>query len=201
MEVFSRFGRVLEPDGSVMRVGAALAVINRVLDEVLAEDEGEFDPDTRWAIAWYEQYGLEEADFGRAEAIAKAKNTSIDGLVAAGIVQAGRSKVRLVKRDELPDQWDPSRDARLPVWEATQHLVRDLLRGGVPAAAFLAGELGGLGAIARDLAYRLYQVADGKGWAEEARVYNQLVVDWPDIVKTSRTLGRGQASQTSLGLE
>ena len=201
MEVFSHFGRVLEPDGSVMRVGAALAVINRVLDEILAEDDGEFDPDTRWAIAWYEQYGVEEADFGRAEAIAKAKNTSIDGLVGAGIVQAGRSKVRLVTREELPDDWDPLNDSRVPVWEATQHLVWALLQGGVPAAAALSAELGGLAANARDLAYRLYQVADGKGWTNEARVYNQLVVDWPDIVKTSRSYDRGQGSQTSLGLE
>ncbi len=56
MAVFSRYKKVLETDGSPMRVRTALSLINQGLDEVLSELESEFDPDTRWALAWFEQH-------------------------------------------------------------------------------------------------------------------------------------------------
>jgi putative DNA methylase len=160
MAVFSRYARVLEPDGSPMRVRTALALINQALDEILTEQEGEFDPDTRWAIAWYEQFGLKEADYGVAETLSKAKNSSVGGLVDAGIVAAGRGRVRLLARSEYEPGWDPAKDARLPAWEATQRLVFALLDGGEGVASEMQAKLGGLGEQARDLAYRLYQVAE-----------------------------------------
>jgi len=201
MAVFSRYAKVLEPDGSPMRVRTALALINQALDELLAEQEGEFDADTRFAIAWYEQFGLKEAEYGVAEVLTKAKVTSIGGLVEAGIVAAGRGRVRLLARSEYDPHWDPTTDTRLPVWEATQRLVHALLGGGEGAAAELQAKLGGLGEQARDLAYRLYQVAERKGWTDEARAYNALVVAWPDLLRGAERVRAAQPSQPSLGLE
>src|SRR5437773_7200384 len=108
MAVFSSYAKVIESDGSRMTVRTALDVINQTLDEVLAEQEGEFDADTRWALAWFEQFGMEEGAFGMAETLSKAKNTAVNGLVEAGIVKARGGKVRLVKRDELSDDWNPA---------------------------------------------------------------------------------------------
>jgi putative DNA methylase len=201
MAVFSRYARVLEPDGSPMRVRTALALINQALDEILAEQEGEFDADTRWAIAWYEQFGLKEAEYGVAETLSKAKNSSVAGLVESGIVAAGRGRVRLLARGEYDPAWDPAKDARLPAWEATQRLVHALLDGGEGVAAEMQARLGGLGEQARDLAYRLYQVAERKGWRDEARAYNALVVAWPDLLRGAERVRASEPSQPSLGLE
>jgi putative DNA methylase len=201
MAVFSRYAKVLEPDGSAMRIRSALALINQVLGEILSEQEGEFDADTRWAIAWYEQFGLNEADSGRAILLTQAKNTSLDGLKAAGIVDAHRGKTRLLGRTEYTSNWDPASDERVPVWEATQRLVSALLTENEAAAGDLLARLGGLGDTARDLAYRLHQVADQKGWTDEARAYNALVVAWPDLVRRAEQVRRGQPAQASLGLE
>src|SRR5205085_9231827 len=101
MAVFSRYSKVLESDGTPMRVRTALQLINQALDEVLAEQEGEYDADTRWAIAWYEQYAHEPGPYGVAETLSKAKNTAVGGLEAAGILTSAGGKVRLLRRGEL----------------------------------------------------------------------------------------------------
>ncbi|MCL6590156.1 MAG: DUF1156 domain-containing protein [Firmicutes bacterium] len=181
MAVFSRYEKVLEADGSPMTVRAALQLINQILDEYLSEQEGEYDSDTRWALAWFEQFGQEEGLFGEAETLSKAKNTSIQGMVEAGILQARAGKVRLLKRDELPEDWDPSQDKRLTVWEMTQQMIRTLQTKGEQEAAKLLQVLGGKGENARDLAYRLYAICERKGWAQEALAYNTLVTAWPRL--------------------
>lgn len=201
MAIFSRYAKVLEPDGSAMRIRTALALINQVLDEILAEQEGEFDADTRWAIAWYEQFGLKEAEYGTAETLSKAKNTSVGGLAEAGIVAAARGRVRLLGRAEYSTNWDPTKDNRTPVWEATQRLVQVLLGDGEAAAGDLLAHLGGLGDTARDLAYRMYHVAERKGWTDEARAYNALVVAWTDLSRGAESARAAQPVQASLGLE
>jgi putative DNA methylase len=201
MAIFSRYAKVLEPDGSAMRVRTALALINQVLDELLTEQEGEFDADTRWAIAWYEQFGLAEAAYRTAETLSKAKNSSVAGLVEAGIVAASRGRVRLLARDEYSAGWDPAKDRRIPVWEATQRLVHMLLTDGEAAAGDLLARLGGLGDTARDLAYRMYHVAERKGWTDEARAYNALVVAWTDLSRGAESARAAQPAQANLGLE
>ena len=201
MAIFSRYAKVLEPDGSEMRVRTALALINQALDELLTEQEGEFDADTRWAIAWYEQFGLSEAAYGTAETLSKAKNSSVAGLVEAGIVAASRGRVRLLERAEYSLNWDPAKDSRVPVWEATQRLVHALLADGESAAGDLLAHLGGLGDTARDLAYRMYHVAERKGWTDEARAYNALVVAWTDLSRGAESTRAAKPAQTSLGLE
>jgi putative DNA methylase len=181
MAVFSRYSRVIEPSGESMRVRTALGIINSVLDEVLAEQEGEFDADTRWAVKWFEQNGFEEAPYGVAEVLAKATNSAVNALVDAGIVAARGGKVRLLRRDEMPVAWDPAADSRVPVWEVTQHLIKRLEEGGESGAADLLRQVGGIGDVARDLAYRLYTICERRKWAKDALAFNALVTSWPEI--------------------
>jgi putative DNA methylase len=181
MGVFSRYKKVLENDGTQMRVRTALALINQTLDEVLSELESEFDADTRWALAWFEQYQFDDGPYGEAEVLATAKALSISHLAEAGILHSGAGKVRLLRREDLPDAWDPSAVARLTVWEVTQHLIRSLDQKGETETANLKAKIGGMAEIARDLAYRLYTLCERKGWAEEAGYYNSLVVAWPSM--------------------
>jgi putative DNA methylase len=180
MAVFSRYARVLEADGSPMSVRTALSLINQSLDEVLAEQEGEFDADTRWAVAWFDQNGFNEGAYGVAETLCTAKNTSVKGMEEAGILVAKGGKVRLKRKEELDGDWDPATDERLTVWEATHHLIRSLDSGEQVAAALLK-KLGAMAEVARDLSYRLYTVCERRKWAQEAIGYNALVLSWPDL--------------------
>jgi putative DNA methylase len=186
MAVFSSYSKVIEADGSRLPVRTALQLINQVLDEVLAEQDSEFDADTRWALAWFDQYGMEEGPYGDAEVLSKAKDTSIRGLEDSGALEAKRGKVRLLRREELSAAWDPSSDQRLTVWEVAQHLILRLEQDGEAGAAALLARLGALGEIARDLAYRLYTVCERRGWAKEAISYNALVLAWPEISRLSQ---------------
>ena len=196
MAVFSRYAKVVESSGNAMTVRTALALINQTLDEVLAEQEAEFDADTRWALAWFDQHGMEEGEFGVAETLSRAKNTAINGLEQAGIVAARSGKVRLLNRDELPEDWDPASDKRLTVWEATQHLIRTLDRHGESGAADLLRKLGGtVGEMARELSYRLHKVCDKKGWSSEALAYNSLVLAWPELTRLAQAVQRPEQQE------
>lgn len=188
MAVFTRYSEVKDLEGRTLTVGEALALINEVLDECLAEQEGDFDADSRWAVAWYEQQGFAEGDFGIADTLSKAKNTSVGGLTDAGVVASKAGKVRLLTPAELPDDWSPSTDPRLTTWEIVHHLIRRLEVGGEQAAGELVRELGGKAEVARELAYRLYSIAERKKRAEDALRYNALVQSWPEI---SRLAGKG----------
>jgi len=185
MAVFTRYAKVLDAAGEVMKVREALSLINEVLDEALSEQEGDFDADTRWALAWFEEHGFTEGDYGRAEQLSKSKNTSVAGMVEAGILLAKRGKARLLKPDELPEDWDPSSDSRLTAWESVHHLIR-ALSFGEQAAANLVGTLGSHAETARELAYRLYVLCERKKRAAEALAYNGLVQSWPEIVRLAK---------------
>ncbi len=186
MAVFTRYAKVLDAEGNPVSVREALALINQMLDEVLAEQEGDFDPDSRWALAWFEQQGFDEGEYGVAETLSKAKNTSIAGIVEGGILASSAGKVRLLRPDELADDWDPTTDARLTVWEAVHHLIRALEIGGEKGAAQVVVRLGASADIARELAYRLYTICERKRRAAEALSYNSLVQSWPEISALAR---------------
>ena len=181
MAVYTRYGKVLDANGEPMRVRDALALINQVLDETLAEQEGDFDADTRWALAWFDEHGFREGEFGVAEILSKAKVTAVDGLVEAGIIESRAGKVRLLKPSELPSDWDPSSDSRLTVWEMVHHMIRILEKDGEEATAVLARRLGSVADVARDLAYRLYSISERKKRASEALQYNGLVGSWSEV--------------------
>jgi putative DNA methylase len=191
MAVYTRYAQVMDAAGKPLSVREALSLINQTLDEVLAEQEGNFDADTRWAVAWFEQDGFAEGEYGVAETLSKAKNTSIGGMVEAGILSSKRGKVRLLKPNELGDNWDPATDPRLNAWEIVHRLIRALEAGGESAAASLVGKLGAKAEIARELAYRLYTIAERKKRAAEALSYNGLVQSWPEITR----LARAEATQ------
>jgi len=197
MAVFSRYSKVLEVDGTALRVRTALHLINQALDEVVAEQDSEYDADTRWAVAWYEQFGMAAAPYGTAETLSRAKNTSMAGLVEAGLLRSAVGKVQLLGRKDLPEEWNPARDRRLTVWETTQHLARALETEGNTGAAALLARLDGRGDLARDLAYRLYLLCERKGWADDALAYNALVVAWPEV---SALAAQPPAETMQLGL-
>jgi putative DNA methylase len=189
MAIFTRYGKVLDAEGRAMTVREALALINQVLDETLAEQEGDFDAESRWALAWFEQFGFAEGEFGLAETLTKAKDTSVQGMVEAGIVTAGKGKVRLLTPEELPADWDPRTDSRLTAWEVVHHLIRVLNAGGERAAAQLVATLGATADAARELCYRLYTICERKKRAQEALAYNSLVQSWPEILRLSKEKG------------
>ncbi|MDE0431794.1 MAG: DUF1156 domain-containing protein [Caldilineaceae bacterium] len=186
MAVFSRYARVLDVSGRPLSVRDALTLINQTLEETLAEQEGDFDADTRWAVAWFEQAGFLEGEFGVAETLSKAKNTSVDGMIEAGILKAGRGKVRLLRPEELPADWDPQTDRRRTVWEVVHHLVRVHAHEGETGAAQLLAKMPADAERARDLAYRLYRICEQKNRSQAALGYNALVQSWPEIARLAR---------------
>ena len=201
MAIFTCYSKVLDAAGRPLSVRDALALINQTLDEVLAEQEGDFDADSRWALAWFEQCGFTEGEYGMAETLSKAKNTSVSGMVEAGILASKSGKVRLLRPNELPEDWEPEKDKRLTVWEIVHHMIRVLNAGGEDAAAALAAKLGSKAEVARELAYHLYNLCERKKRAPEALNYNALVQSWPEIIRLSRDVSRsdeGQENQKTL---
>ena len=200
MALFTRYSRVLNADGSEMSIRDALALINSTLDEALAEQEGDFDADTRWALTWFEQHGYSEGSFGDAETLSKAKNTSVEGMVGAGIIESWRGGVRLIKATEFDPKWDPTTDRRLTVWEMTHHLIRALAVSELEAAN-LAAALGSTAETARDLAYRLYTVSERKRRAADALAYNGLVQSWPEVVRIAGEQRTTVETQSAFALD
>jgi putative DNA methylase len=198
MAVYTRYSKVVDAEGQPLSVRGALSLINQSLDEALAEQEGDFDADSRWALAWFDQLGFGEGAYGMAETLSKAKNTSITGMFEAGILASKGGKVRLLRPDELPTNWDPTTDLRLTAWESVHHLVRALETGGENATAELVVRIGDKAEIARELAYRLFTVCERKKRAQEALSYNGLVQSWPEITRLAREVGKPEESQPQL---
>ena len=161
-------------------------MINSSLDSLLAEQEGDFDAESRWALTWFEQFGFEEGEYGIAETLSKAKNISISGLEHAGILHSKGGKVRLLRPNELSADWDPKGDRQLTMWEIVHHLIRALESEGETVAGNLVFQLGSKAEIARELAYRLFHLGERKKRAQEALSYNALVQSWPEIARLAR---------------
>ncbi len=197
MAIFSRHEAVLEAEGSPMTVHSALVHINKAIDEYFAHAEGELDADTRFCIGWFEQFGFDAGEFGTADVLARAKGTSVDGVREAGVIEAGKGKVRLLSIKNLPKKWDPTTDTRAPIWEALHHMCKALAESEGEAGALLAKMPQHQDAI-RQLAYRLYTLcAERKKQAELGRPYNELITSWPAIVEASQKAG---LVNTQLGL-
>jgi putative DNA methylase len=185
MAIYTRYARIVEADGKQLTVRDALKLINQVLDEHLAEQEGNWDADTRWGVTWFEQNAFAAGEFGLADQLARAKNTSVAGVVQAGFVSSNAGKVRILKPEELPADWDPATDARLTVWEMLHHLVRAYRSGEAPAATLLA-KMGDKADSAKELAYRLYGICEKKKRSAEGQLYNDLITVWPDLLNQSK---------------
>jgi len=197
MAVYTRYASVLDAEGKPLSVREALALINQTLDEALAEQEDDFDADSRWALTWFEQSGFDEGEYGVAEQLSKSKNTSVAGMVEAGILESKRGRVRLLKPSELPADWDPAADSRCSDWEVVHHLIR-ALEAGECAAAELVAKLGGKAEMARELAYRLYALCERKKRAPEALAYNGLVQSWPEVTRLAREGDKSRTEQAGL---
>jgi putative DNA methylase len=183
MAIFSQYAAVLEADGTPMRVKTALQLINRFL----AEDD--FDHDTQFCLAWFEHQGWATAKFGEADVLARAKGTSVGGLVDAGVVDSTAGNLRLLRWAEMPRDWTPEADARTPIWEALHQLIRALNQDGETSAGALLARMPSRTEALRALAYRLYTLCERKGWAEDARAYNELVTAWTGIEQASADAG------------
>ena len=185
MGVFSRYKAVLESDDSPMAVKTALQLINRELDEYLGGIQGEFDPDTRFAISWFEQNGNGKGDYGVADNLARARGISVESVKHAGIVESAAGKVRILARDELDEDWDPEDDRHLTVWECLQHLVRLHEKDGISHdTAVLLKKLNTQAEAIKDLAYCLYDIcANKRKDAKEATAYNGLIADWTELTR------------------
>lgn len=183
MAIFSQYAAVLEADGSKMPVRTALQLINRFFAE---ED---FDHDTQFCLAWFEQQGWSVGQFGGADVLARAKGTSVAGLVEAGVVESSKGELRLLKWAEYPSDWSPETDNRTPIWEALHHLIRAVNQQGEAAAGALMARMPERAEPIRALAYRLYTMCERKGWAEDARAYNELVTAWTGIEQAANETG------------
>lgn len=188
MAVFSRYSAVLESSGKSMSVRTVLGIINGMKDELLGESVEELDKDTRWAVQWFGEDGFQWGDSGKANLLANAQATALNGLVADGILEVKGSNVRLIAPESLQADWDPETDKRLTVWEMTHHLLRVYYheRKGDAATAALLRKLGTKADVARDLAYKLFTVCENRKWSREAQAYNALVMGWPELVRLAR---------------
>ena len=186
MAIYSRYSSVLENDGTPLNVRTALQLINQQLDAVLAEQDSDLDGESRFCVAWYEQFGVGEGDYGLAETLSKAKNTSLRGLADSGVLAQRSGKVRLLRREELSETWDPATDGHTNTWEMAQHLVKAVMRGEDNAAAIVRGLGSDRAEEARQLAYRLYQICDRKKRPEEAFAYNAPSQSWERVIELSR---------------
>lgn len=207
MSVFTRFRTVLEDDGSAMTVGSALSRINEVLDQILNAQEGDFDATSRFAIAWYRSHGYGVGDFGAADSLARARNTSVDAMDRDEILTSRAGKVQLTKPAELPWDYDVLKDMHTSNWEALHHLIRVLESDGISAAGdFLQTALsrpdGAVDAdLVKELAHLLFRIAEGNGWAKDALSFNTLVTSWPEILEVARSAKKATVEQGTFAFD
>lgn len=188
MAVFSRYAAVLEANGEAMSVHTALTLINKQVDEALGGEN--FDADTNFCLGWFQDVGWSAGEYGKANTLAQAKATSVEGAQQAGVLEARGGKVKLLKPADYPADWDPQQDNRTPVWEALHQLIRALTQGGESAAGALLARMPERSADLRRLAFWLYTLCERKGWAEDARAYNELVTAWHAIEAASHDVGQ-----------
>lgn len=193
MAIFSKYTAVLEADGSQMTVHTALTLINRMLTEGVDD----FDADTQFCLGWFDEQGWSAGEFGKANVLAQAKGTSVEAVKKASVVESGGGKVRLFKPLEYPNGWDPKEDNNTPVWEALHQMIRELRAQGEAAAGALLAGMPQRADPIRNLAYRLYTLCERKGWAEDARAYNELITSWSGIESASHEKGQ-YGSQISI---
>jgi putative DNA methylase len=205
MAVFSRYSRVIEDDGSTMSVRSALARINEILDQVLNEQEGDYDTATRFAIAWYRHHSYRQGEFGAADSLARARNTSVDAVVRQGVITSAAGKVKLIGPAELSPDYDVTTDHHVGIWEVLHHLIARTESGGPPAAgAFLAEvrqrpddsvDL----ELVKELAFLLFHIAESSGWTQDALLFNGVATSWPEIIDAARTAPVGQQLGMDVG--
>jgi putative DNA methylase len=207
MAVFSRYAKVIENDGTTMTVRSALARINEILDQVLNEQEGDFDAATRFAIAWYRQHGYTTGKFGVADDLARARNTAVETMVRDGTLTSTAGKVALLSPPALPQDYDVLADDRVGAWEVLHHLIAFLGRDGLPAAGALLASAQARpdGAIdielVKELAFLVFSIAEKNGWTQDALAFNTVATAWPDVVQAARATQTDPAEQSAFDFQ
>ena len=203
MSVFSRFSKVLEADGSEMTVKTALALINQVLAEILSSQEGDFDPETRFCIKWFEQYEWNESTSGEADVLTRAVNTSLTVLERGGIFKASAGKAKLIEPKEMSIAWDPRIDKDISIWEVALRIALKVNTEGIESAAALskiASEKVDMEAV-KELSYLLFSICEKKNWSESGLLFNGLGSAWADFRSYRSSDPQNGASQTELDLD
>ena len=196
MSIFSKYSKVLESDGSSMTVRSALQAINQEIETYFNEQDGELDSMSQFCVALYTQHAFNDMKYGDANTLAVAKNISIATLEERGVLYAQKGVVRLLDRAEIPGY--KSGGERI-MWLLTQQLTRAMETGGVKSCAEIVSQFfGSTGEQAKALAYRLFTIAEKKGWAQEAYAYNALVVSWPEIQAMAAELASAPLEQVTL---
>lgn len=200
--IFTRYAAVLNTDGEPMSVRDALKLVNQVREEIASEGEGDYDAETRFAIDWFAIQGFAAGKSSDAISMANAANLGLADLERAGVLEAKSGGARLLRRAEMPVDWDPRKDKRPTAWEACQHLIRRLEAedGGVDAAAQLFAVLGDLAEPAQRLAFRLYDICEKKGWHAEGRPYNLLIQEWAEIENRAFALRAAPPAQGEMAV-
>jgi putative DNA methylase len=188
MAVFSRYAQVLESDGKPMTVRTALILINQILDEVLSEQEGDFDSDTRFCVQWFKNFGWDEGSFGDADNLARGRNTSVEGVQRGGVFRAVAGKAKLLPFSELPSDWHPETDERISLWEVVLNLAKALdEEGGDAAARLMAAARTRVDMdVAQELAYLLFAICEKRGLVQDAILFNGLGQSWSDLTAAAR---------------
>lgn len=190
ISVFSRYSRVREADGSDMSVKDALLIINSTLDEVLGEQESDFDSDTRFAVRWYRQFGWGTENSGTADQLARATGTSLAELERGSIFEAKGGKSRLIAPSALAGEWDPATDVRVSQWEATVRLAAIMAKDGADRVAQMLPDIQtrlSLDAV-KELGFLLFHEAEKKGDTKDASLFNGLVSSWGDVNSEAKKL-------------
>jgi putative DNA methylase len=204
MGVFSSYARVLEADDSEMTVRTAITLINEIREEILGEEDAGYDPETRFCLDWFQAFGVKDGKSGDADTMARAYNLGLADLDQAGVFRAVGGVAKLLVREDMPADWDPRTGRRRTHWECTHHLLRVLEAedgGTAAAAALLAAMPADAAEAARQLAYRLYDICEKKGWAQEAQGYNMLAQEWTLLEEQSLEVERDSGpAQAALDL-
>ena len=207
MAVFSRYSAVLEPDGSTMSVRSALARINEILDQVLSEQEGDFDLTTRFSIAWYRLHGYAVGKYGDAESLANARGVAVQALDRHGVQTSRAGNVQLIRPADLSPSYDAVNDPHTSTWEVLHHLIKTLERDGIqPAGALLRDARRRPDAaidadLIKELAHLLFRVAEDNKWTKDALGFNNLVTSWPDVINSARSNRQFTTSQATLDFD
>ena len=196
MGVYSKYAQVLEADGTPMTVRSALKVINQELDLYFNEQDGDLDSESRFCVELYSQSAFNDMKFGDANTLATAKNTAVAILASHGTLYAQKGVVHLIERSELPTAINAAEPC---IWLLCQQLTYRMEKEGVEGCAKVIATMFGSNAErAKDLAYRLYTIAERKKWAQEGYAYNALVVSWPEIQSRAAELRAAIPEQLSM---
>lgn len=202
MAIYSRHAAVIKGDGEAMSVTEALQLINHELSGILDGQVLDMDEETRFACRWFDQNAFSIGSYGDAETIANGINVSVESVVAAGILESGKGKVRILKPEELPADWDPETDDNCTVWEVVHHLIRLAeTAGDTDCARIIARLPHSRASEARQLCYRLFTTSDQNGWSKEAQAYNQLISNWTTYTDLASNLPKQEAPPTQSSLD